>query len=155
MATFKDNQNQPWNVKATLWKVRKVAEVLGLELFNPVHYQNLKLSLTDRMAYLFLLCEDQAKELQIDADEFEERLYGANISDNASAALFEEFESFARRLGQTALAKEIQADRRVMAGALELAKELVDSGKLDSVLEEQTAQRLNQLRVIAGIESPN
>ena len=76
MSTFKDNMHQDWTVSLTLGKVRTLREKLGLDLLNPSHYLQVLSSLTDRMAFVFLLCEDQAKEFEVDAAKISHVRYG-------------------------------------------------------------------------------
>ncbi|MCC9645020.1 hypothetical protein LOC71_22310 [Rhodopirellula sp. JC740] len=136
MKTFSDNRGQIWNLSLTLGKVRKVRDVLGLDLLNLNHSQQLQASLTDRLAYVYLLCEEQAKGLDIDADEFEERLYGK--ASEASQALMGESVTFFRKLGPDLEPMAMMAERcmkSMKAGSARL-KEMKSSGQLDSLFKE-------------------
>lgn len=133
MKTFSDNRGQIWNLSLTLGKVRKVRDALGLDLLNPNHYQQILSSLTDRLAYAFLLCEEQAKGLDIDADEFEGRIYGK--TSEASHALLGESASFFRLLGPDQEPMALLAEKSIesmKAGSARL-KEMKSTGQLDSL----------------------
>lgn len=106
-------------------------------------------SLTDRLTICFLLCEDQAKRINVDADEFEERLYGEGFATEASNALLKETEDFFRKLGQTAMAEIANKSIKSMTTAQDAMAEMVSTGQLDSLLE-SAFQELNQATQLAA-----
>ena len=105
-------------------------------------------SLTDRLTFCFLLCEEQAKRISIDADEFEERLYGDGIATEASTAFLSETEVFFRKLGQTAMAEIGKKSIQSMTTAQETMAEMVSTGQLDSLLD-LAFQESNQVAQLA------
>lgn len=115
-------------------------ETLGLDLLNPQHHLQVLSSLTDRLSFVFLLVEDQAKELGLDVDQFEQRLYGKGVAARASIAFLTELESFFRRLDQIALARLTAKSIEVMKAGQKRADEMLSSGELDSLLEKATRE---------------
>lgn len=97
---FTDNKGQKWTITITLKKCRYVRERLPLDIFNPEDWQELLKSLGSRLAYVWWLVQDQAQELEVSDEQFEERLYGKGIADNASNEFLAEMADFFRRLGQ-------------------------------------------------------
>lgn len=144
MKTFKDKEGQSWTLTLSLAKVRKIRESIGLDLLHPVHFQQILGSLTDRLTFAFLLCEPQAKGLDIDADEFEERLYGDGVATEASLAFLAEIEVFTLKLGQPGLAKMAKMAAESMKAGQAKVDEMLKSGQLDSLLEqaEEEIQKL-------------
>ncbi len=100
---FKDNKGQQWTITITLKKCRYVRDRLPLDIFNPADWTELIDSLANRLAYVWWLVADQAKELDVSDEQFEERLYGKGIADNASNEFLAELADFFRRLDQTLL----------------------------------------------------
>ena len=135
MKTFRDNMDQDWNISLTLGKVRLLRDKLGLDLLNPQHHLQVLNSLTDRLAFVFLLCEEQAKEYEIDVDQFEERLMGDGFADGASTAFLGELDVFFQRLGQAGLAKITQRSIKVMKTGQQRMAATIASGQFDSFLD--------------------
>jgi hypothetical protein len=150
MKTFKDNEGQIWNLSLTLGKTRKLREKLGLDLLNPNHYLQILNSLTDRLAFAFLLVEDQAKAIGVDADAFEERLYGDMFSTEASLAFLEETESFFLKLGQKALATLAKKSIQSMKSGQAKVDEMIASGQFDSLLDQAEAEMQKMFAANAG-----
>ncbi|GAB5513516.1 hypothetical protein [Rhodopirellula baltica] len=154
MKTFSDSRGQIWNLSLTLGKVRKVRDALGLDLLNPNHYQQILSSLTDRLAYVFLLCEEQAKGLDIDADEFEKRIYGK--TSEASHALLGESAAFFRKLGPDQEPMALLAEKSVesmKAGSARL-KEMKSTGQLDSLFGQMETAMDELIQQTAPPKSP-
>lgn len=120
--------------------MREIAKRIGLDLLNPNHYLQLMGSLTDRLTYVWLLVEDQAKEYEINEDEFEDRLYGGNVAVEASFALMEECRDFFHRLGQEALVILTEKSIVSMRAGITRAQELIDSGELEQLLDKAASQ---------------
>lgn len=136
MSKFKDNMGQQWSLSLTIGKVRQLRDSLGFDLLNPNDHMQVISSLTERITFAFLLCEEQAKKLEVDADAFEVRLHGDGFMEAASDAFLEELDAFCQRVGQTALAKLTRNTlEQQKAGRVRL-QEMLNSGQIDSLLEE-------------------
>lgn len=134
MKTFKDNMGQVWTFQLSLGKVRKIREQIGLDVLNPRHYMQILDSLTDRLTYVCLLCEKQAKEFEVGVDEFEERLMGDGFSDAASNALLEETKDFFLKLGQRGMARLAEKSIESLRLGQERIQRLIKTGHFDSLL---------------------
>lgn len=150
MKSFTDNLGQKWNLTLNLRDVRKLREPLGLDLFNPTHHLQVLSSLTDRIAFVFFLCESQAKEYEVDIDEFEERLYGEGFANAASDAFLEELADFYQRLGQEDQASLTRRSIRSMQKARSAMEHNRDSGAFSSVLDEAEKQMEDLLQLNGG-----
>jgi hypothetical protein len=126
---------------------------------NPQHYARILDSLTDRLTYVCLLCEDQAKELEVDVDEFEDRLMGEGYADAASMAFLEESHDFFRRLGQKGPARLAELAIRNMKQGRENLEVLLNTGRFDSLLQmtepEAIDDALNESAENDGSSSPS
>ena len=140
MQSFKDNEGTAWNIALTLGKVRQLREKLGLDLLDSQHHLQVLNSLTDRLAFVFLLVEEQAKERDIDAEALELRLCGDGIATSASVAFCEELASFFQRFGQQVQARLTRTSIQTMERANQRLAELIDSGKVDSMLKDATKE---------------
>tara|TARA_R110002073_G_scaffold20209_5_gene72810 strand:- start:15660 stop:16205 length:546 start_codon:yes stop_codon:yes gene_type:complete len=139
MKTFSDNKGEIWTLSLTLQKTRKMREALGLDLLAPNHYLQILNSLTDQMAFVFLLCEEKATAMKVDADQFEERLYDTpqrdGVSTEASLAFIQETEVFFQRLGQKALAGIARKSIESIKSGRAKIQEMFASGQYDSLLQ--------------------
>ena len=104
---------------------------------------------------MFLLVEDQAKEIGLDADTFEERLYGDGIADGASIAFLRELQSFFQRLGKRLEAGLTETQIKVMTAAQSQIRELIESGKADLQFKELEKEALKQMQASSGSGSQN
>lgn len=164
MQTFKDSEGAVWSLSLTIGKIRQMKEILNLDLLNHNHFLKMLESLTDRLSFVYLLCKSQADERKLNIDEFEERLYGENVSYDASDAFLKECESFFQKLGtrgQQALAE--MALKSMAAGRANTAQ-LIDSGQFALVVEAQIGSidsymnslpRVPAVPVTTGAESSN
>lgn len=139
---------QKWFLELNGGKVRQMRAKLGLDLLNPNdHFQVLN-SLTDRIAFVFLLCEDQAKEYDVDADEFEERLYGDGFMDEASTAFLRCCSDFFLKVGQKGLAMLTDRAIESIAAGQKKMEALLSTGQLDSLLtkaQKESQQQMDEL----------
>ncbi|MEO1530388.1 MAG: hypothetical protein AAFX06_33790 [Planctomycetota bacterium] len=138
--TFRDNLNDEWVISLTLSKARSLRDQLGTDVLNPEQYASLLGSPLDRLAFVFVLCSDQAKERGLDVDTFEERLYGDGFADAASVALLEETEDFFRRLGQNSLAILAEKSVASMKAGQERMAKAIQSGAYERVLDAAQAE---------------
>ena len=155
MQSFKDAEGQAWNIALTIGKVRQLREKLGLDLLDTQHHLQVMNSLTDRLSFVFLLVEEQAKERGMDAEELELRFYGDGVAANASISFLQELESFFQRLGQTVQARLTESSIQAMKKAQTRLDDLLRSGKVDSLLEQATKEMEEMMLDDGGNGTPN
>lgn len=149
MQSFKDAEEESWNVALTIGKVRQLREKLGLDLLDTQHHLQVLNSLTDRLAFVFLLVEEQAKGRGIDAESLEMRFYGEGVAASASLAFLRELESFFQRLGQTVQARLTKSSIDAMSKAQQRLEDLLTSGKVDSLLK-QAEKEMEEMMLSEG-----
>jgi hypothetical protein len=104
LAKFTDKHGESWTVHISLEKTRRLATVVGVDVFNPSDYQKLLESIGVRLEYIWHCCRERADELEVASlDAFAERLMNENSVTDASDALQVALINFYRRMGQTAL----------------------------------------------------
>lgn len=111
-------------------------------------------SLTERLTFVFLLCEKEADEQEIGADEFESRLYGDGVANEASFAFLAECEAFFRRLGQVAMAEMTKNSIATMRSGQARLDQMVKDGQLDSLLAKAEGEMEAMLRSSDGVGLP-
>ncbi|QDT07794.1 hypothetical protein K227x_62220 [Rubripirellula lacrimiformis] len=155
MKTFKDNQGHEWNLALSLASVRKHRQTLGLDLFNHEHHRQVMESLVDRLAFCFLLVEEQAKAIEVSVDQFEERLYGDGFSTEAGVAFLEELADFYQKLGQKAFAMLTTiAIKAIRAGETRM-QDLESSGQITSLISQAEDEVERMFQESAGNGSPS
>ena len=149
MKTFKDNMDEQFTLELSLPEIRRIRGVIGLDVFNPQHHMQILNSLTDRLTFVWLLCEEQAKRLELNCDQFEERMQGLRqgiaVSDEVSNAFLEELADFFHRLGQLAMAKLTQSQLDIFKSVQERNKKMIEAGQFDSILASEKEAILSQL----------
>lgn len=155
MQSFKDAEGETWNIALTIGKVRQLREKLGLDLLDTQHHLQVMNSLTDRLAFVFLLVEEQAKLREVDAEELELRFYGEGVASAASLSFLRELENFFQRLGQTVQARLTKSSIEAMGKAQQRLDDLLKSGKVDSLLEQATKEMEEMMLGDDGNGSPS
>lgn len=142
MQSFKDNEGQTWNIALSIGKARQISEKVGLDICNQDHHMQVLGSFLDQMTFVFLIVEDQAKKRGVDVDGFELLLEGDDVSTNASVAFLEELENFFLRHGKrfAAHAKLTRASVEIMKKANARLADMVDTGKMDSLIDDARNQ---------------
>lgn len=145
--------NQDWTLSLNLSKVRKLRDKLGLEIFNPAHYHQILESLVDRLAFVALLCEDQAKEIGVSGDEFEERLHGDGFVTRASLAFLRETADFFHSLGLEAMHSLATKAISWMESGQAKLDHLMKTGQLDSMMDRAKEEMERKFAENAGSSS--
>jgi hypothetical protein len=119
---FTDEKSTTWTMRITGKTVRRVADVMKLDIGNlsePQEGYDVSLmemfatKLPLRLQLVYLICEDQAIEAGIDEDHFYDDVLGIDHVQPATEALVEAWTYFFKALGQTEdqvlLAKYLEA----------------------------------------------
>ena len=150
MKKFKDNLGQEWVLSLNLGKVRKFRDRIGLDLLHPQHHLQVLQSKTDRLTFVFMLCEEQSKKYEVNVDEFEERLYGEGFADAASDAFLEDLADFYQRLGEDGLAGMTVRSLATMRKARKRLVKMMKTGEFTSVLDRAESQMETMLQDEGG-----
>ncbi len=130
MKEFTDNADRVWTVEINVTAVKRVRDLLGVDLLSIVDDGKLLGRLTTEPVLLvdviYVLCKPQADTLEVSDEDFG-RAMGGDSLEAATTALLEELVAFfptkRRRLLKRALAKFEEVETKV----LELAEAKLDS----------------------------
>ena len=145
MKTFTDNKDRVWEVELNIRQMKRVRDVLGIDLVNVISANKDGTVSTDTLErvandpillvdILWVLCEGQAKPAGVTDDDFGSSLAGDSISDATRAFLDELVDFFpgARRLF---LKKAVDLARKYETENLEVLKKALASPEFEERLK--------------------
>lgn len=118
MSGFTDTKGRAWVLDINVTTLRRVKSLYDADLleFNSPVYQRLSLDPFLLCDVLFVLCESQAKSLDVSSEDFG-RALGGDVLDEAAVSLMESVIPFCprsqRRLMEKALAKSRELEQQV------------------------------------------
>ncbi len=128
---FTDNKEKTYVLTLTLGKTREVRAKLPCDLFNENDWKLLMSSLADRLAYIWWLVADQAREDGISLEQFEQRLIGKGVADGASDAFLAELVNFYRAYDQT----KLMTMTMQLSKAMKTERKMTHSDRFEQVIE--------------------
>lgn len=148
MRIFKDSRGQDWQIILNVHQMKRVRAALGVDLVNVITLDKdgtVKVDLVDRIAsdpcllvdILWVLVEEQAKEIGVSDEQFGCSLAGESIAE-ATKAFLDELVDFFPGAKRLFLKKAVEIARKYTVewtGALEKALE-------DPKLDERIAQSI-------------
>ncbi|MCX5673932.1 MAG: hypothetical protein NTX87_02890 [Planctomycetota bacterium] len=135
MKPFTDSQGRTWNVVVNVSAIKRVRDVLGVDLLDVANGELLSRLADDPCVLvdvLFALCKPEADAKGITDEDFGRGMVGG-VLDEASAALMKELLDFfpnaqrARALGR--MAKKIAEQEAALAQAAEAMKPLIEAAR--------------------------
>ena len=99
MKTFKDNNNRDWEITINVAAIKRVRDLIGVDLMQAIEGELLKQLATDPVMLcdvIYCLCKPQADEKDISDTQFGQAMSGDAI-DNATIALLDELVEFFHR----------------------------------------------------------
>ena len=145
MRQFTDTKERVWDVELNVRQMKRVRDVLGIDLVNviqAVRDGTVATDTLDRVAndpillvdILWVLCEGQAKAAGVTVDDFGSSLAGDSISDATRAFLDELVDFFpgARRLY---LKKAVDLARKFQSESAEVLKKVLESPEFEERLK--------------------
>ena len=150
MKIFKDNRNREWQLVLNVYEMKQIRAKLGIDLIDVIQLDksgNIQVDMIDRIAndpcllvdILWVLCEAQAKELDVTDVDFGSSLAGDAI-ENATKAFLDELVDFFPG-----------AKRLFLRKAIELAQKY--TGEMTAALEKALASPELEERVKAAMNS--
>jgi hypothetical protein len=158
MRSFRDNLGREWIIEIHVTAVKRVRAHLSLDLYSLLddRLEALGALLADPVRFvdvLYVLCMDEAKELEVTDEDFGQGLGGDSLA-AAQAAFLGEFADFFpdRKIRETIkrifqAAKEVQED---LAARLEKRTEAIDIGSIVNRLTEQSSNSPESSESILG-----
>lgn len=119
MKVFKDRQGKQWEISITVGTIKRVKDILGINLLDAVSTDLLDTIRTDPVFLcdlLYAICKPQADRDGVTDIDFGEGLAGDSIADATDAFLSELVDFFPqsqRNLLRKALAKVEQAEKQM------------------------------------------
>ena len=145
MKTFTDNKGRVWEVELNIRQMKRVRDVLGIDLVNVISANkdgSVSTDTLERVAndpillvdILWVLCEGQAKAAGVTDDDFGSSLAGDSIADATRAFLDELVDFFpgARRLF---LKKAVDLARKYETENLEVLEKALASPEFEERLK--------------------
>ncbi|HEY1068410.1 MAG TPA: hypothetical protein VGE52_19965 [Pirellulales bacterium] len=136
MKTFVDNAGRTWTVTVNVACVKRVKDLVSVNLLDAVEGKLLERIVSDPMLLcdvLYVVCQPEAEARQVSDEQFGQAMAGDAV-EHATTALLEElvdfFPSGKRRVLQKALAKL----KRLETAALEVVHQRLDSPELEREL---------------------
>ena len=161
MGQFKDSEGRPWTIVATVHTVRRVKRDTadadngfeGIDLTKAEVITTLGDDVFELGEVLYSLCQDQAKERDLDEDQFASAFDG-DVIQGAVECLIDAMVSFTRpakkrQALKKALAKKAEMEEKV----LEAQNEVLDGPLLDKSLENEMSNLKDELEQQFGTPS--
>ncbi len=141
MKTFADNADRTWNVSINVAAVKRVRDLVGVDLLEIVEGTLIEKLIRDPILLcdiIYAVCKPQADEREppVTDEEFGRAMAGDAI-EHATTALLEDLVSFCPSPRDRAnLGRVLEATNRVMDKARDLIEEKLDSGELERMAEQ-------------------
>lgn len=143
MKTFKDTNQTEWTVDVTVLDVKKLREKAGIRLTDPDQLATLLEDEEKLFEILWLLVADQAKEQNIDAEQFAKRITKVYL--DAMEALVGAISDFFQSLGRTELHVAIGKISSALKKQRENVASSLSSAKMDQTLTHILSQQTKKL----------
>jgi len=141
MKTFKDNVDRSWDVSINVAAVKRVRDLVGVDLLEIVEGTLIEKLIRDPILLcdiVYAVCKPQADEREppVSDEEFGRAMAGDAI-EHATTALLEDLVSFCPSpRDRKNLGRVLEATSRVMDKARDLIEQKLDSGELERIAEQ-------------------
>ena len=144
MKTFKDNADRSWDIAINVAAVKRVRDLVGVDLLEIVEGTLIKKLIRDPILLcdiIYAVCKPQADEREppVTDEEFGRAMAGDAI-EHATTALLEDLVSFCPSpRDRSNLGRVLEATNRVMDKARDMIEQKLDSGELERIAEQSLA----------------
>jgi hypothetical protein len=150
MRQFKDNAGRQWEVAVNVATVKRVRDVLAVDLLTVLDDDG---KLLDRLAddpvflvdVLYVLCSEQAKGAGVTDEQFGQAMAGQAI-DAAATALLEDLADFFPAARRTVLGRAIAKLRALEERQTAFRVAILDGPELDTLVDRQMREAWEQAR---------
>jgi len=156
MHKFTDEAGQEWKINLNVGIIDDISDELGIDLFEPIGAENSEDQVISKLApisgenirrfanMLFMICEDQCKEREMESKQFGKMLRGDAFK-LASEAFYLEWVDFFQSLGRTDLIEAIKKVMEVIQeGLTEVAKRIKETTKEDLKTISKTGSKTSE-----------
>ena len=156
MMMFKDNAGRSWAVRIDVDAVKRVRELLDVDLLQVIEGKHIDRLTVDPMFLcdvVYAVCKPQADEMRISDQEFGRAMYGEAF-DAAYAALSDGLLAFFPPGRRATLAKLMSKTRTLSEKVLAVAEAKLDDPKLAAAIELELLKLESEIdRVLRGDSS--
>jgi len=143
MHTFTDNAGREWRLEITIGTVRRVRDLLEVDLLaldqgDPPLLTRLELDLMLLVDVIYACLKPQADEADVTDEQFGEALGGDGVS-AAHSAFWAALADFTQSAGQTHMAAAIRKLQALVTRATEEAVRRIDAKDVDQIVQEAMA----------------
>jgi len=158
MREFKDCRERTWTVDATVGALKRVRDILGLNLADPMAateadsiapITRIDLDTILLVDVVYLIVKPQATEQGVKDEEFGAAIDGKALS-AARDALMGALIDFFRQRGRTDVVKAIQTQMEIVNRAAAVAEETIASDEMTQILK----TKIDQIRNLASLQDP-
>jgi len=141
MPQFKDAKGEAWSVVVNGGTIKRALDLLKVDLGDPLSGKPPLLTRFDmdiafKVDLLYVACLPEAEKRGVADLEFAERLEGDALY-AASEAFLEALSDFFQKLRRTHLVRAIAKQREIVARAVEMTEQTIDSPQFDEAVEEE------------------
>ena len=157
MKLFKDNASREWKVEITVATIKRVRDLLGVDLMEVVDGDLVQRLIRDPILLcdvIYVVCKPQADEKSITDEDFGQAMAG-DVIEQATTALLEELVAFSPSpKDRENLARALEATNRVMDRTRDMVKRRLDSGEVekaaDRLIETEMAKLDTELATLGA-----
>lgn len=138
MKTFLDNAGRTWTVNINVFTVRRVKDLLSVNLLEAIEGKLLEQLSTDPILLcdvIYAICKPEADAQQVTDEEFG-RAMGGDAIDRAATALLEDLIDFFPEGRRGVLAKALAVFKKLESKAIEVVTAKLDSPELEKELND-------------------
>ena len=151
MKTFIDNAGRTWTVSVTVAAVKRVKDLLGVNLMDAIEGKLLERLANDPVLLcdvVYVICKSEADAAKVSDEDFGRAMAGDAL-DRATVAFMEDLVSFFPAGRRRLLAKAMEKLKALEQRVLEAAEARLDSGEAERLIEAELA-RPSRESVITG-----
>ena len=145
MRLFKDNEAREWTVEITVATVKRVRDLLDVDLMESVNGKLVEQLANDPVLLvdvLYSICKPQADRDGVSDEQFGEAMAGDAI-ERGTMAFLEELVDFFPAPRRGLLAKVIEKMKKLEGMAITAAAKKLDSGEIEKQMEEAISGELS------------
>ena len=145
MSVFKDGQDRQWNVNVTVASVKRVIDLLDIDLLDvPINgdlFARLRTNDVLLCDVLYVLCKPEADVIEVTSEDFGGALAGESIT-RAEEAFWGSLTDFFRGPRKALLSKMLEGQKQIESERVKLLRESLT----DEQIEKLVADDVNRLR---------
>ena len=138
MKMFTDNEGRDWEVKITVATIKRVRDLIGVDIYQAVGAEMLTELITDPVKLvdiLYAVLKPQADERGVSDEQFGESLGGDAVAD-ATQAFLEELVEFFPKPKRALLARVLEKSKELDEKGMVMMGKILDHPDLDIAMDQ-------------------